>query len=124
MFVLSAPADRKWHSLNQAVSSIIDNYVVVDQLQRKEPPVSTSALNPHMHCIHGEHFYACLPDLPPPSKKPRKLPEWLSRSSPASPSLTVRMTAPDGMLEYACAVLNDGLLMLEFRDAIHEGDGE
>ena len=34
------------------------------------------------------------------------------------------MTAPDGVLEYACAVLNDGLLLLEFRDANHEGDGE
>ena len=25
-----------------------------------------------------------------------------------SPSLAVRMTAPDGVLEYACAELNDG----------------
>ena len=41
-----------------------------------------------------------------------------------SPTLAVRRTAPDGMLEYSCAVLNDGLFFLELRDAIHEGDGE
>ena len=27
-------------------------------------------------------------------------------------------------MEYACSVLSDGLLLMEFRDAIHEGDGE
>jgi len=36
----------------------------------------------------------------------------------------VRQTATDGIFEYGCAVLNDGLAFLEFRDAIHEGDGE
>ena len=30
----------------------------------------------------------------------------------------------DGVLAYACAVLSDGMFMLEFRDAIREGDGE
>ena len=30
---------------------------------------------------------------------------------------------PDGVFDYACSVLNDGLLLLELRDAIHEGDG-
>ncbi len=28
------------------------------------------------------------------------------------------------MLEYSCAVLSDGLLLLELRDGIHEGDGK
>jgi len=36
----------------------------------------------------------------------------------------VRQTATDGIFEYGCGVLNDGLAFLEFRDAIHEGDGE
>lgn len=31
--------------------------------------------------------------------------------------------APDGVLDYASALLNDGLLLLEFRDTIREGDG-
>jgi len=29
----------------------------------------------------------------------------------------------DGVLNYTSAVLNDGLLLLEFKDAIREGDG-
>ena len=33
-------------------------------------------------------------------------------------------SSPDKVLGYACTVLSDGLLLLEFRDAIHEGDGE
>jgi hypothetical protein len=31
---------------------------------------------------------------------------------------------PDGILNYSSAVLNDGLLLLELRDGIREGDGE
>ena len=34
----------------------------------------------------------------------------------------IQTFSPDGVSNYASAVLNDGLLM-EFRDAIHEGDG-
>ena len=34
------------------------------------------------------------------------------------------ITAPDGVFNYASAVLNDGLLYLEFIDAIREGDGK
>ena len=30
----------------------------------------------------------------------------------------------DKVLDYACTVLSDGLLLLEFRDATHEGNGE
>jgi hypothetical protein len=33
------------------------------------------------------------------------------------------MVVQDGVNDYARAVLTDGLLLLEFRDAIHEGDG-
>ena len=29
---------------------------------------------------------------------------------------------PDGVFNYACSILNDGLLLLKLRDAIHEGD--
>ena len=37
---------------------------------------------------------------------------------------TVRRIAVDGVFNYASAVLNDGLLLLEFCDAIREGDGK
>ena len=36
---------------------------------------------------------------------------------------SVQETADDGLFNYGCAILNDGLFSLEFRDAIHEGDG-
>ena len=35
---------------------------------------------------------------------------------------TLRLS--DGVLNYSCAVLNDGLLIMELRDGICEGDGE
>jgi L1 cell adhesion molecule like protein len=35
----------------------------------------------------------------------------------------MRAAAPDGVFNYASAILNDGLLLLEFKDAIREGDG-
>ena len=38
-------------------------------------------------------------------------------------SLNVKQQAPDGVFNYASAILNDGLLLLELRDAIREGDG-
>ena len=53
------------------------------------------------------------------------MPQWLkSRVDLPHASQAVHGTVPDGIFDYACAVLNDGLLLLEFRDAIHEGDGE
>ena len=38
-------------------------------------------------------------------------------------SRSVQETVADGVLDYAAAVLNDGLFLLEFKDAIREGDG-
>ena len=38
--------------------------------------------------------------------------------------MSIKLAAPDEMLEYATAVLNDGLLMLELHDAVHEADGD
>ena len=35
----------------------------------------------------------------------------------------VQKASPDGIFNYASALQNDGLLLLELRDAIHEGDG-
>jgi hypothetical protein len=41
-----------------------------------------------------------------------------------NPSLRTKEMSPDKVLEYASAVLSDGLLLLEFRDVVHEGNGE
>ena len=149
--VISISKKDKWSVLKQTVACIIDRYVIVDQMQQlpKINPTSTAKntadINPHVARIQAEHCYAfsCHPHFSriqaehdysgpstcitqPPKKRRRKLPQWLNSAdkSQCSPSLAVRTTAPDGVLEYACAVLNYGLFLLEFRDAIHEGDGE
>ena len=40
------------------------------------------------------------------------------------PAATIRRVPRDGIFDYAAVVLNDGLLLLAFEDAIREGDGE
>lgn len=55
----------------------------------------------------------------------RSLPAWLkSTSDQPQASHEVRQASPDGVFNYASTVLNDGLLLMEFRDAIHKGDGD
>lgn len=49
---------------------------------------------------------------------------WLTCSADQPhASRKVHKAFPNKVFDYASAVLNDGLLLLEFRDAIHEGDG-
>ena len=67
---------------------------------------------PHAERILDEHQYFSIPK----PKSRRRLPD--SHASQA-----VKKVAPDGVYNYASAVLNDGLLLLEFKDAIREGDG-
>ena len=62
--------------------------------------------------------------MPQPNKQ-RHLPTRLCDVPTADAAMREKL--PDGVLNYACAVLNDGLFnvfMLEFRDGIREGDGE
>ena len=56
----------------------------------------------------------------------RKLPQTITQTQDRErASAHVRINAsPDGIFNYASALLNDGLLYLEFRDAVREGDGE
>ena len=113
------------------VTGIIDRYVVTEmqQVQNKsdsEPSCSGSGstldINPHVSRIEAEHCYETphhvhlsqiqtehhyLPTQPP---KKRRLPPWMNPViTLRSPTLAIRRTAPDGVLEYSCAVRNDGL---------------
>ncbi len=56
----------------------------------------------------------------------RTLPNWVRICSdePGATSTDISKKVPDGVHNYACPLLNDGILILELRDAIHEGDGE
>ena len=124
--------------LSHVIGRLVDRYVILHkhaEIQQNAPvhkPLTAKSVqrNPHAVRIQNEHNY--LSSLPsqiaiehcyvqgiPQEKKRRHLPVWLSH-----PFSTDTEKAPDGILDYACAVLSDGLLMLEFRDAIHQGNGE
>ena len=98
-----------------------------------QEPVTTESIqrNPHAVRIQSEHNYSrsnSLPtqvdiehcyakDVPQPNKQ-RHLPTRLCDVPAADAAMQEKR--PDGVLNYASAVLNDGLLMLEFRDGIRE----
>ena len=50
---------------------------------------------------------------------------WLTAlSNHPQPSHEVIHASPDGIFNYTSAILSYGLLLMELRDTIHEGDGE
>lgn len=117
---------HQWPFLKNAIGKIVDRYVIVAEMANSSAtlmPVRTEDSNPHVTRIITEHSYATGQHHPPQPKK-RKLPQWLQETEDEPViSHSVQKSAPDGIYNYACAVLNDGLLLLELRDAIHEGDG-
>ena len=77
--------------------------------------------NPHVARIAKEHN-CCKPlQSASSTQRKRKLPDWMADTRMVS--LSVQKKVPDGIFNYSSAVLNDGLLLLELRDAIREGDG-
>ena len=85
-----------------------------------------------MDRVKQEHNYSLVTstaDIDAVSSE-RNLPLWLQMfglqpdQAVAGSSMTVPdLAAQDGVFNYAAAVLTDGLLLKQFRDAIHEGDG-
>lgn len=134
--VMNASVDRQWSVLANTVGRLIDRYVIVqrftdlrpkDSVPRPLPEPVLLALeqNPHAVRVLSEHAYILTNSAESPATaRKRLLPDWLTTlEDRPHPSQAVHDTAPDGVFDYACAILNDGLLLLEFRDAIHEGDG-
>jgi hypothetical protein len=133
----TCPSVEQWGVFSEAISRLVDQYVIVKKFADLHPEVQiprplmsvldeTLKNNSHAFRISMEHTYAhgsferCVP-LP----RKRKLPAWLqSLSDRSQTSQAVRQATPDGVFNYTSAVLSDGLLLLEFRDAIHEGDGQ
>jgi len=106
---------------------IIDRYVIPSQfcLKNKEPirvSLSDISCNSHLKCIMSEHDYSQKQSESRPVI--RLLPPSISRTmEKPEAAQTIQQCAVDGVSQYASAVLNDGLLLLEFKDAIREGDG-
>jgi hypothetical protein len=115
----------EWLSLKHAGERIVDNYVMVSELTTNpdshQVPVSNRDENPHAARVACEHSYVLTEPLDEAVGQKRQLPRWLTETPGVS--LSVKQQAPDGVFNYASAVLNDGLLLLELRDAIREGDG-
>jgi hypothetical protein len=83
----------------------------------------------HNTQIATEHSYAISEESGRPvarrEQTHRRLPTWvLAQEDRCHPSNEILHASPDGVFNYAAAVLNDGLFMREFRDAIHEGDAQ
>lgn len=135
--------ESDWKVLSRVIGRLVDHYIIVERFKQFNPEQNTSMprstdfyQNPHAIRIRKEHSY-CIPitahvisehcyakKTENRNQKSRKLPETVmaTRDIPHATE-SVRENIPDGVFNYACCVLNDGLLLLEFRDAIHEGDG-
>ena len=105
------------------LGKIIDEYVVPrDFSVEKVKPATTQSTtgNPHLARIYLEHQYCSVPV----QCQQRSLPVSVTSAAARSQaSQVVKKAAPDGIFNYASAVLNDGLLLFELKDAIREGDG-
>lgn len=130
------PVKEQWKVFSHAIGRLIDRYVIVKKFAdlHPEPHIPRQLLssledalrsNPHAFRISMEHGYArSSVDRQELVARKRAMPGWLDRlSDRPQASQEVMQEAPDGVFNYASAVLTDGLLLLEFRDAIHEGDG-
>ena len=80
--------------------------------------------NPHATRISAEHSYTVTNISAKGQGRKPKLPDLLIKwADEQAASTNTRQISNDGVLDYASAVLNDGLILLELRDAIHKGDG-
>ena len=121
--ILQIPVNDHKKMLMKEMIKIIERYVVPREFVSNTPdPVAAEIIaNPHAVRVSDEHQYL---SIPPPPKR-RKLPDSVLRLTPRShASQAVKKVAKDGVYNYASSVLNDGLLLLEFKDAIREGDGK
>ena len=100
------------------MEKIINDYVISREFSAAISAPTGSAVNPHASRIQHEHGFTSAPT--PIRQFPHSISNVFHRQHASE---TIWTAAPDGIFNYASAVLNDGLLLLEFKDAIHEGDG-
>ena len=97
---------------------IIHDYVISREFIGSISALTSSAVNPHASRVQLEHGFTATPT------PVRHFPQSISDVFPRQhASEAIWTAAPDGICNYASAVLNDGLLLLEFKDAMREGEG-
>ena len=123
--------ERKWKVLPHILGLLVDQYVIVHKHAEIQPnaptqfPVTTKSVktNPHAIQIEAKHNYSsslvtqiaaehCYVDSVPGKEKKGRLPPWLC--GVPTTDVTVQEKAPDGVLNYARAVLSDGFSCLIF----------
>ena len=115
------PWSTKKQLVFNCLFAIVDRYVIPQQFHMQYHHQTfqlSNSDNPHAMQILQEHIYL----NPPIQGKKRRLPKSNVYDRPYA-TVAVKQVAVDGVLNYATAVLNDGLLLLEYQDAIREGDG-
>ena len=137
--------DEKWSAFKAILTRLVSRYVLVDSIanelkppkpQDSQKPTLSDVVNPHKVRIAKEHNYSmthqariaaehCYDgEANDKQQRQRCLPLWLRESADeVTTNYQVQKASPDGVFNYASAILNDGLLLLELRDAINDGYG-
>ena len=133
---LRKPTASQCRLFKDRMSQLVDRYIIAIEynsllLSQLPSPLRTMPTlspapgsNPHADRVTTEHSYA-VPSQQQQQKKARSLPSFLNElGDEPHTSTVIKSKSPDGIFNYVSAVLNDGLLLMELRDAIHEGDGD
>lgn len=127
---------RRKQLLFKRIETLIEEYVVPrefssvsEQQQQVQPEAPTGVIAQqsslstqsfHSMRVTHEHCYS----RPAAQQRHRRLPSSVATAARPHVGLVAKKIAPDGVFNYSSAMLNDGLLLLELKDAIREGDGE
>lgn len=124
----SLPFKKRKEIFNNHMLVIIDRYVIPKKFQvnkkqlHPQPQPEEVRHNPHLQRLCVDHAYQAHVSTSPVVH--RRLPPSISDfQDNVETSQSVRRVAEDGVRNYASAVLSDGLLLMEFKDSIREGDG-
>lgn len=123
--ISSLPLLQRKQQLLARLNKIIDIYVIPEQYQMSHvlspPGTSTNTVPPST--LHADHLFRehSFGPVAPQRQIPVSLRQYSDR---LRPTIAVQRKVADGVFDYSSAILNDGLLLLELKDAIREGDGE
>lgn len=124
--IADLPLDQRQKQFLSHLCRIVDRYIIPKQYIVNAESASTGSTplrhsdNPHACRVELEHSYTHVAH-----RDSRYLPRSITQAAQrCGVPPAIRQIAIDGVFNYASAVLNDGLLLLEFCDAIREGDGK
>ncbi len=109
----------KWFAVYQICFTVlVDKLASAGLTGHSEFGITDSSVNPHATRIAREHDYCIAPKPINTRQLPSRLLRYVDEEAASDKA---REASTDSVFNYGSAVLNDGLLMLNLRDAIHEG---